>query len=103
MSKEIKYKNYRIGPFLFTVEMIKGADMFGDYVDITVRKRHDFPRNFFERVKIKFKKKYIIGDSIWRPTLNNKSLEQFILDRLDFITDSLFKIKDFETMLENLD
>ena len=103
MSKEIKYKNYRIGPFLFTVEMIKGADMFGDYVDITVRKRHDFPGNFFERVKIKFKKKYIIDDSIWRPTFNNKSLEQFILDRLDFITDSLFKIKDFETMWKNLD
>ena len=41
MHKEVKYKNYRIGPFLFTVEIIKGADMFGDYVDITVRKHHD--------------------------------------------------------------
>lgn len=102
MSKEIKYKNYRIGPFLFTVEMIKSADMFGDYVDITVRKRHDFPRNFFERTKIKFKERYIIGNSIWRPAFNNESLEQFILNKLDFITDTLFKVKNFETMWENL-
>lgn len=31
MCKKTKYKNYRIGKYLFTVEIKKGCDCFGDY------------------------------------------------------------------------
>lgn len=103
MCKETKYKNYRIGKYLFTVEIKKGCDYFGDYFDITVRDRHDAPRNFFEKIKLEFKSGYVIGDSRWRPLFDKKSFERFVLDRLDFIVDNKFNLEEANILWENLE
>ena len=103
MCKKTKYKNYRIGKYLFTVEIKKGCDCFGDYFYITIRDRHDAPRNFFERIKLKFKNEYVIGDSYWRPLFDKKNFERFILDKLDFIVDNKFNLEEANILWENLE
>lgn len=103
MCRKTKYKNYRIGKYLFTVEIKKGCDCFGDYFYITIRDRHDVPRNFFERIKLKFKNEYVIGDSYWRPLFDKKNFERFILDKLDFIVDNKFNLEEANILWENLE
>lgn len=103
MCKEIKYKNYRIGKYLFTVEIKKGCDYFGDYFDITVRDRHDIPRNFFEKIKLKFKSGYVIGGSYWRPLFNRESFERYVLSKLNFIVENKFNVEEANTFWENLE
>lgn len=102
MCKKIKYKNYRIGKYLFTVEIVKGCDFLGDYYNITIRDRHDVPQNFFERIKLKFNDGYVIGNSYWRPLFDKESFERFVLDKLDFIVENKFKVEEANTMWEGL-
>lgn len=103
MKNKTKYKIIRISKWIFTVILRRGwANTYGEYVEITVRDWFYPPRNIFEKIKILFTTKNY-GKFTWFAEFSNKTLEDFIINTCDHITDAFFLKEELDKQWEEID
>lgn len=102
MRKDVKYKNLRIGPYLFTIKMTATNDELlgkGVYYDIY---EHHFPaRTWFGRFCQWWKLTYY-GHGYWNPNCCDDTLEQRLVWKCDSIVKQMDNEKSFQKQWENI-
>lgn len=78
MNKNVKYKNYRIGPHLFTVQFIRFGDPDFPCVQVKVWEHHS-PRNSFIHRLIDFFKYDCYTYSTWHNPYDDGDLDDFAI------------------------
>ena len=80
---KIKYKDFRIGKYLFTVKFIKNKTS----IDFDVMPIHDHPHNRWKRIKEFFKIKVYASQS-WYPE-EEKTLRETVAECLEKIIENM--------------
>ena len=94
MKKEIRYKDYRIGHYVYTVKLTRlpnGGFHYTPVVRVQVMKWHLRPRNLWECITEWWK--YNINNWVWDPTLTETSLDDYCINKCNFITNKRIAIE----------
>lgn len=102
MTKK-KYRVIRISKWIFTVILDRGWDnIYGDYVEITVRDWFYPPHDIFEKIKILFTTKNY-GSFMWLAEFTDETLEDFIVRTCDNIVTKFFLKEEIDKQWEEID
>ena len=80
---KVKYKDFRIGKYLFTVKFIK----YETFINFNVMPVHDHPHNKWQRIKEFFKIK-IYTSQFWYPE-GKKTLRETVAECLEEIIEDM--------------
>lgn len=97
---DVKYKDYRIGKYLFTVRFQRRYDLDKFAVDVEVLEHHT-PRTGFIYRLIDFFKYNRYWHGTW--LAGDEPLENYAIRLCDFVVNTLEDKKDAENFWNNLD
>ena len=102
-KKEIKYKDIRVGHYVYTVKMKllpQGSVFNGTAVEVDVMAWHLPPRNFWERLAEFWR--FSLSSWTWDPQISEASLEAFVIDKCAYETNKLLcqdrGVREWEVM-----
>lgn len=101
MDKNIKYKDYRIGKYLFTVQFIRRYDLWGSAVDVVVWEHH-IPRKLFIHRVIDFFKYTNYYHQTWISGMS-ETVEEFAIRLCDLASHQIENKAEAEKFWEDLD
>lgn len=96
----IKYKDYRIGKYLFTVRFQRRYDLGGPAVDVEVFEQHTPRKGFIYRLIDFFK-----YNRYWHGTwlAGDEPLENYAIRLCDLVATTMEEVKDAEKFWDDLD
>lgn len=96
----VKYKDYRIGKYLFTVRFQRRYDLGGPAVDVEVFEQHTPRTGFIHRLIDFFK-----YDRYWHGTwlAGDEPLENYAICLCDLVATTMEDEKDVEKFWDDLD
>lgn len=98
---DVKYKDYRIGKYLFTVRFQRRYDLGEFAVDVEVFEQHT-PRKWFIHRLIDFFKYDRYWSGIWLAG-GSETLEEYAIRLCDFVVNAMEDKKNAEKFWNDLD
>ena len=98
--ENVKYKDYRIGKYLFTVQFIRRYDLGSPAVDVIVWEHHTPRKRFIHRLIDFFKYEHY-----WHGTwmAGDEPLEDYAIRLCDCVATTMEEVKDAEKFWDDLD
>ena len=98
--ENVKYKDYRIGKYLFTVRFQRRYDLCGPAVDVEVWEQHTPRKGFIYRLIDFFK-----YSRYWHGTwlAGDEPLEDYAIRLCDFVVSAMKEVDDAEKFWNDLD
>jgi hypothetical protein len=98
--ENVKYKDYRIGKYIFTVRFQRRYDRSGPVVNVEVWEQHTPRKGFIYRLIEFFKyNRYWYG--IW--FAGNEPLENYAIRLCNFVANAMKEVDDAEKFWNDLD
>ena len=99
--KDVKYKDYRIGKYIFTVRFQRRYDLWGPAVDVEVWEQHT-PRTGCIHRLIDFFKYSRYWHGTWLAD-KDETLEEYAIRLCDFVDNAIEDERDAEKFWDDLD
>ena len=98
--ENVKYKDYRIGKYLFTVQFIRRYDLGSPAVDVIVWEHHTPRKHFIHRVIDFFKYEHYWWGT-WLAS-SDETLEEYAIRLCDFVVNAMENEKNAEKFWNDL-
>ena len=99
--KDIKYKDYHFGEYVFTVRFQRRYDLGEPAVDVEVFEQHTPRKGLIHRL-IDFFKYNRYWNGTWMPC-DGETLEEYALRLCDFVVNAMEEVENVEKFWDDLD